>query len=271
MASYILALDQGTTSSRAIVFNHESEILAVAQREFTQHFPQPGWVEHDPLEIWETQLAVAREALAKLGATGREVAAIGIANQRETTILWNRETGQPIHRAIVWQDRRTAPLCAELKAAGYEPLFQQRTGLVIDPYFAGTKIRWLLDHVPGARASAERGELAFGTVDTWLLWQLTGGRVHATDVTNASRTLLFDLHRRQWDEELLALLKVPRAILPEVRSTSEVYGETYAEIFGAPVADRSPGRRPAWGHLRAGRRGARAWLRTRMAPAASCC
>jgi glycerol kinase len=235
MSKYILALDQGTTSSRAIVFDREANILSVAQREFRQIFPQPGWVEHDATELWSTQLGVASEAIARIGAQAGDIAAIGIANQRETTVVWNRKTGQPIHNAIVWQDRRTAGTCDQLKAAGLEATFQAKTGLVLDAYFSGTKVQWILDHVPDARNAAERGELAFGTVDSWLLWQLTRGQIHATDVTNASRTLLFNIHTLQWDEELLGHLRVPRSMLPEVRSSSEVYGHTAEGILGAAV------------------------------------
>jgi glycerol kinase len=218
--SYILALDQGTTSSRAILFDRHGGIKAVAQREFRQMFPQPGWVEHDPLEIWTSQAGVAVEALAGAGVRARDVAAIGITNQRETTIVWDRRTGEPIANAIVWQDRRTADVCDRLKSDGAETIVRERTGLVLDAYFSGTKLAWLLDHVDGARARAERGELAFGTVDSWLLWKLTDGRLHITDTTNASRTLLFNIHTLQWDEELLRVLRVPRAVLPDVRSSS---------------------------------------------------
>ncbi len=221
----ILALDQGTTSSRAIVFNHDSSIRAVAQQEFRQIFPQEGWVEHDAKEIWQTQLDTARGALEKAGLTAVDIAAIGITNQRETTVLWDRKTGEPIHNAIVWQDRRTAGFCDELKAAGHGEMIQQRTGLVIDAYFSGSKVRWLLDNVPGARAKAERGELAFGTIDSWLVWKLTNGEQHVIDPSNASRTMLYGL-RGGWDDDLLALLGVPREVLPTVRSSSEVYGET---------------------------------------------
>ncbi len=228
----ILALDQGTTSSRAIVFDHDGSIRAVAQQEFQQIFPQAGWVEHDPNEIWRTQLDTARAALAKAGLTAADIAAIGITNQRETTVLWDRQTGEPIHNAIVWQDRRTSAFCDTLKAAGHAGLVQQRAGLVIDAYFSGSKVRWLLDHVPGARERAERGELAFGTIDSWLVWKLTNGARHIIDVSNASRTMLYNL-RGGWDEELLRVLGVPRAVLPEVRSSSEVYGET--TLLGAPV------------------------------------
>lgn len=233
--STILALDQGTTSSRAILFDDRGDAVASAQKEFRQIFPQPGWVEHDPMEIWGTQVGVAQEALARAGVRASEVAAIGIANQRETVIVWDRRTGEPVHNAIVWQDRRTADLCAELRAQGLDKLFQAKTGLILDPYFSGTKLRWVLDRVPGARALAARGELAFGTVDSWLLYNLTGGEVHATDVTNASRTLLFNIHTGQWDDELLDMLDVPRAVLPEVRGSSEVYGETAEGLFGARV------------------------------------
>ena len=234
--SLLLALDQGTSSSRSIVFDAAGDIVAMAQREFTQHFPQPGWVEHDPLEIWSTQLATAREALAKAGARATDLAAIGIANQRETTVIWDRRSGKPIHRAIVWQDRRTEPACARLRAAGLESLVGSRTGLVLDPYFSGTKIAWILDRVEGARAAAERGELAFGTIDSWLVWQLTGGRLHVTDPSNAARTLLFDVREGRWDPELLAALRVPAGLLPQVLPSSHLVGQTDAGILGAPVA-----------------------------------
>jgi glycerol kinase len=233
--SLILALDQGTTSSRAILFNHAGVVRAVAQKEFRQIYPHAGWVEHDPREIWSSQLAVARAALRKAKATAKDIAAIGITNQRETTILWDRRTGEPIHNAIVWQDRRTAGFCDDLKRAGHAKRIQRKTGLVIDAYFSGSKIRWLLDHVPRARERARRGQLAFGTIDTWLLWKLTGGALHITDPGNASRTMLFNLHTGAWDDELLRVLGVPRELLPEVRSSSEIYGETAKEIFGAPI------------------------------------
>ena len=223
---YVLALDQGTTSSRAIVFDHAGQIQSVAQKEFRQIFPQPGWVEHDPDEIWTSQLDVAAEAIANAGLSGRDIAAIGITNQRETTVVWDRRSGQPIYNAIVWQDRRTAGLCDELRAAGHEQLFQRKTGLVLDAYLAGTKLRWILDNVPDARRRAEAGELAFGTVDSWLLWKLSGGALHVTDATNASRTLLFDITRQAWDDDLLGIMRVPRALLPEVRDSSGVYGDT---------------------------------------------
>ena len=232
---FVLALDQGTTSSRAILFDHAGAIRASAQKEFPQHFPRAGWVEHDPLEIWSSQLEVARGALARAGLRAGDVAAIGITNQRETTLIWDRRSGEPIHNAIVWQDRRTASFCDDLKRAGHGDLITRKTGLVIDAYFSGSKIRWLLDHVPGARERARRGELAFGTIDTWLLWKLTGGALHLTDPSNASRTLLFNLQTGAWDEELLSLLDVPRQLLPEVRSSSEVYGETAPDLFDAPV------------------------------------
>ncbi len=238
MASFILAFDQGTTSSRAIVFDGDGRVRGQAQREFRQIFPQPGWVEHDPREIWSTQSGTAQEAIAAAGLRATDIAAIGITNQRETTLIWDRATGRPIHNAIVWQDRRTAALCDRLRAEGHEDLFRQRTGLLLDAYFSGTKIKWLLDNVPDARAKAERGELAFGTVDTWLVWNLTGGAVHVTDASNASRTLLYDIHGGDWDAELLRTLDVPRSLLPEVRSSSEIHGETAAGLFGArlPIA-----------------------------------
>jgi glycerol kinase len=223
--SYILAFDQGTTSSRAILFDRDGAIKGVAQREFRQIFPAPGRVEHDPMEIWTSQASVAVEVLAGAGVRARDVAAIGITNQRETTIVWDRKTGIPIANAIVWQDRRTADVCDRLRSDGAEPLFRERTGLVLDPYFSGTKLAWLLDHVEDARRRAEAGDLAFGTVDTWLLWKLTDGRLHITDSTNASRTLLLNIHTLEWDEELLGALRVPRSVLPEVRSSSEIYGE----------------------------------------------
>ena len=232
---YILALDQGTTSSRAILFDHDGAIAAVAQKEFAQIFPQPGHVEHDPREIWATQSAVAIEALGRAQAKVGDVAAIGITNQRETTVVWNRETGQPIGNAIVWQDRRTADFCDRLKAEGHAPLIAERTGLVVDAYFSGSKVAWMLANIPGARRDAEAGRLAFGTIDSWLLWNLTGGKVHVTDVTNASRTMMFNIHTLQWDDELLRLLDVPRSLLPEVRSSSEIYGRVTADLGLADV------------------------------------
>ena len=232
---YILALDAGTTSNRAILFDHEGRIAAVAQQEFRQIYPQPGWVEHDAEEIWRVQLAVAREALAKAGATAADIAAIGITNQRETTVVWNRETGKPVANAIVWQCRRTAPYCDELKAKGLAEKIREKTGLVVDAYFSGTKIRWILENVPGARADAEAGKLVFGTIDTWLIWNLTGGKVHVTDYSNASRTMLFNIKTLAWDDEILAELDIPRALLPEVRPSSAVYGETDPALFGGAI------------------------------------
>lgn len=235
MAGYVLAIDQGTTSSRAILFDRGYRIVAVDQLEFEQHFPNSGWVEHEPEDIWNTTLATCRGAMAKAGAEAKDIAAIGITNQRETTIVWDRETGQAIHRAIVWQDRRTADICAGLKQAGGEEGVSARTGLLLDPYFSGTKIAWILDNVEGAREAAEAGRLAFGTVDSFLLWRLTGGAVHATDATNASRTLLYDIHEGRWSEELLDLIRVPASVLPEVRDSAADFGETQADIFGGPV------------------------------------
>ncbi|NJB85246.1 glycerol kinase [Lewinella marina] len=233
MPKYILALDQGTTSSRAILFSREGTIVATAQKEFTQYYPQPAWVEHDADEIWTAQVTVVRELLDRTKVPASDLAAIGITNQRETTLIWDRTTGRPIHNAIVWQDRRTAGLCDALKDQGLEDHVRSTTGLVIDAYFSGTKIKWLLDNVPGARQKAEAGQLCFGTMDSWLVYQLTGGKVHVTDVTNAGRTMLFDIRKRDWDEKLLQTLDVPRSLLPEVKSSSEVYGHT--ELFGAAV------------------------------------
>ena len=232
---YLLALDQGTTSSRAIVFNEEGVPVETAQQEFRQIYPQPGWVEHDPNEIFATQCEVAREAVEKAGVHPTEIVAAGIANQRETTLLWDRQTGTPLANAIVWQDRRTAGMCAELRAAGAEETVRAKTGLVLDPYFSGTKIAWLLDNIPGARARAERGELAFGTVDTWLAWQLSQSRTHVTDPSNAARTMLFDIHKGDWDQELLELLRVPRAILPDVYPSAHVFGMIAPSVLGAAV------------------------------------
>ncbi len=234
--SLVLAIDQGTTSSRAMVFRADLSVAAIAQAEFPQHFPASGWVEHDPEDIWNSTVAVCREALKKANLTAKDIAAIGITNQRETTLVWDRGTGKAIHRAIVWQDRRTADFCARLKDQGHEPAITAKTGLIIDPYFSGTKVAWMLDNVPGARARAERGELLFGTVDCYLLWRLTGGMVHATDATNASRTLLFNIHSGTWDDDLLKLLGVPRAMLPEVKDCSFRFGETMADILGGPIA-----------------------------------
>ncbi|MCD6051060.1 MAG: glycerol kinase [Verrucomicrobia bacterium] len=230
---YVLALDQGTTSSRAIVFDQRGAIVSVAQQEFRQIFPQPGWVEHDPREIWATQSNVAAEAILKAGLTARDIAAIGITNQRETTVVWDKGTGKPIHNAIVWQDRRTAKVCDQLKKRKLAPMIKKKTGLVVDAYFSGTKLQWLLQNVPGAKEKAKRGELAFGTIDSWLVWNLTSGRKHITDVSNASRTMLYDIRKGDWDNDLLKLFGIPRSILPEVRSSSEVYGET--NLFGSPI------------------------------------
>jgi glycerol kinase len=232
---YLLAMDQGTTSSRAMLFDRDGNVHGVAQREYPQLYPRSGWVEHDPVEIWTSQLAVAREVLAQNGVSAREIAAIGIANQRETTLLWERATGRPLANAIVWQDRRTADICERLREEGHAALFRSRTGLLLDPYFSGTKLAWLLDNIPAARRRAQRGELAFGTVDSWLLWQLTGGQVHATDNTNAARTLLFDIHRGEWDPELLAILDIPPALLPRVHPSSHEFGQTVPALFGAPI------------------------------------
>ena len=236
MKTHLLALDQGTSSSRSIVFDAGGRIVAMAQREFRQIYPRPGWVEHDPIELWTTQLATAQEALAKAGLTASDVAAIGITNQRETTVVWNRATGEPVYNAIVWQDRRAEPTCAALRAAGHEATFRAKTGLILDAYFSGTKLKWILDEVPGVRDSAERGELAFGTVDSWLMWNLTDGQLHATDASNASRTLLLNVHDNAWDDELLRLLTIPREVLPAVHPSSHLYGHTRADLFGAPIA-----------------------------------
>ena len=235
---YVLALDQGTTSSRALLFDEHGAVRSVAQQEFDQIFPQPGWVEHNPEQIATSQLSVALLALSKAGLTRNDVAAIGIANQRETAIVWNRETGQPIHNAIVWQDRRTADVCQRLRSDGHGPMIQQRTGLLIDSYFSATKVSWLLDNVPGARKLAEAGKLAFGTVDSWLVWKLTHGRVHATDVSNTSRTMLYNIHKGAWDPELLDLFRIPQSMLPAVLSSAEVYGETAGikDLEGLPIA-----------------------------------
>src|SRR6202163_296515 len=233
--SIVLAIDQGTTSSRAIVFRADISIAATAQQEFPQHFPASGWVEHEPEDIWASTIATCREALKKAGVGARDIAAIGITNQRETTVVWDRATGQAVHRAIVWQDRRTADICAKLKADGHEPAISAKTGLIIDPYFSGTKVAWILDQVPGARGRAARGELMFGTVDCYLLWRLTGGKVHATDATNASRTLLFNIHTGRWDDHLLDLFNVPRAMLPEVKDCAADYGLTGKAAFGRAI------------------------------------
>jgi glycerol kinase len=232
---YVLALDQGTTSSRAILFDVSGRIVAWAGQEFRQYYPQPGWVEHDPEDIWTSQLACARAVLGQAGIAAENVAALGITNQRETTLAWEKATGRPVMNAIVWQDRRTAPFCDQLKARGWEPAIREKTGLVIDAYFSGTKVAWMLQHIPGLRERAERGEVLFGTVDTWLIWRLTGGRVHVTDYSNASRTLLFNIHTLRWDDEILAELGVPRAMLPEPRPSSEVYGQCDSALLGGPI------------------------------------
>src|ERR1035437_2604941 len=234
--SHVLAIDQGTTSSRAIVFRSDISIAAIAQQEFPQHFPASGWVEHEPEDIWTSTVATCREALKKAGVGAKDIAAIGITNQRETTVVWDRVTGQAIYRAIVWQDRRTADICAKLKSEGHEPAVPAKPGLIVDPYFSGTKVAWILDSTPGARARAERGELMFGTVDCYLLWRLTGGKAHATDATNASRTLLFNIHTGQWDDDLLKILRVPRSMLPEVKDSSANFGDSMPELFGGAIA-----------------------------------
>lgn len=236
MKNYILSLDQGTTSSRAIVFDRHGKALATAQKEFNQYYPHAGWVEHNPEEIWWTQIGVAVEALSKAGIESTNISAIGITNQRETTVVWNRKTGKPLYNAIVWQDRRTADYCDELKDQGLSPQIVEKTGLIIDSYFSATKIKWILDNVKGARQLANEGKLAFGTIDTWLIWNLTHGKLHITDVTNASRTMLFNIHTLQWDEELLRLFNIPANILPEVRTSSEVYGNTAGLLPGIPIA-----------------------------------
>ena len=235
MAKYIMALDAGTTSNRCCLFNEAGEVCSMAQKEFTQYFPQPGWVEHDANEIWSTQLEVARQAMENIGATAANIAAIGITNQRETTIVWDKKTGQPICRAIVWQCRRTSHYCDELKAKGLTESFRKKTGLVIDAYFSGTKLRWILENVPGARQRAEKGELLFGTVETWLIWKLTGGKAHVTDYSNASRTMLFNINTLTWDEDILKELNIPKCMLPEVKPSSCVYGEALPQFFGAAI------------------------------------
>lgn len=234
MKKYILALDQGTTSSRAIVFDSNGIPVSAAQKEFTQYYPKPGWVEHDPEEIWSTQAGVALEAITKAGIDSTDIAGIGITNQRETTVVWNRKTGKPVFNAIVWQDRRTADYCDKLKDEGQSRMILEKTGLIIDAYFSATKVRWILENVKGAREMAGRGEIAFGTVDSWLIWNLTGGKLHITDVSNASRTMLYNIHDLKWDEELLKLFGIPSSVLPEVRSSSDFYGET-AGHFSSPV------------------------------------
>lgn len=233
VTKYILAFDQGTTSSRSIVFNHDGQIVATAQQEFEQIYPRPGWVEHDPMAIWSSQSATAADALAKANLAADDIAAVGLTNQRETTVVWDKETGKPVYNAIVWQDRRTADYCAQLKSDGVEPMVSKKTGLRIDPYFAGTKLRWILENVAGARKRAEEGKLLFGTVDSWLLWQLTGRDVHGTDISNASRTLLYNIEKDEWDDELLELLSIPRCMLPEIRSSSEIYGRVHPKLYPA--------------------------------------
>ena len=235
MGKYVMALDAGTTSNRCILFDKSGKIISIAQKEFTQYFPQPGWVEHDADEIWSTQLGVAVEAMSKVGASAEDIAAIGITNQRETAIVWDKKTGEPVCRAIVWQCRRTAAYCDQLKEQGYTDMIREKTGLIIDAYFSGTKIRWILDHVEGAREKAEKGELLFGTVETWLIWKLTKGRVHVTDYSNASRTMLFNINTLEWDQEILDLLQIPKAMLPEPMPSSCVYGHTDPSYFGGPI------------------------------------
>jgi glycerol kinase len=235
MSKFILALDQGTTSSRAIVFNHNGEIVAIAQKEFTQIYPNAGWVEHDPLEIWSTQLAVATEAIVKAGLSASDINSIGITNQRETTVVWDRETGKPIYNAIVWQDRRTAGYCDEIRKQGLSKKIQDKTGLIIDAYFSATKAKWIIENVDGAKEKAVAGKLAFGTIDTWLIWKLTNGATHVTDVSNASRTMMYNIHTLTWDEELLTLFGIPKSMLPEVKSSSEIYGETAGKILAAKI------------------------------------
>ncbi|WP_316784362.1 glycerol kinase GlpK [Pedobacter frigiditerrae] len=235
MSNYILSLDQGTTSSRAIVFNHNGEIVAIAQKEFTQIYPKAGWVEHDPLEIWSTQLSVAAEVIVKAGLSASDINSIGITNQRETTVVWDRETGQPIHNAIVWQDRRTSDYCDSIRKQGLANKIQDKTGLIIDSYFSATKAKWILENVEGAKEKAAAGKLVFGTIDTWLIWKLTGGKTHVTDVSNASRTMMYNIHDLSWDEELLELFGIPKSMLPEVKSSSEIYGETAGNILAAKI------------------------------------
>ena len=234
MGQYILAMDQGTTSSRAVIYDKAGNQVSVAQEEFRQYYPKEGWVEHDAEEIWSSQMTVSYQAMLQAGLTYRDIAAIGITNQRETTIVWDRHTGQPVYHAIVWQCRRTAELCETLKAQGWEEKVREKTGLILDPYFSGTKIHWILEHVPGAREKAEAGDLLFGTVETWLIWKMTKGRAHVTDYSNASRTMLFNIHTLEWDKELLQMLDIPAAMLPQVCSSSQLYGETEPELLGGP-------------------------------------
>ena len=269
MGKYVMALDAGTTSNRCILFDKSGKIISIAQKEFTQYFPQPGWVEHDADEIWSTQLGVAVEAMSKVGASAEDIAAIGITNQRETAIVWDKKTGEPVCRAIVWQCRRTAAYCDQLKEQGYTDMIREKTGLIIDAYFSGTKIRWILDHVEGAREKAEKGELLFGTVETWLIWKLTKGRVHVTDYSNASRTMLFNINTLEWDQEILDLLQIPKAMLPEPMPSSCVYGHTDPSYFAAD-RDRRRGRRPAVRSVRAGMfpsGSCQEYIRYRMLPA----
>lgn len=235
MDKYIMSLDQGTTSSRCILFDRKGNIASIAQKEFTQIYPEPGWVEHDPMEIWSSQIGVVSEAMAKIGATAVDIAGIGITNQRETTIVWDRHTGMPVHNAIVWQCRRTAGICENLKSEGYEEIIKRRTGLILDAYFSGTKVKWILDNVPGARVEAEKGNLLFGTVDTWLIWNLTKGNVHVTDYSNASRTMLFNIHELEWDKEILDILGIPESMLPEVKPSSMIYGYTDPSLTGGAI------------------------------------
>lgn len=235
MTKYIMALDSGTTSNRCILFNEHGEICSIAQKEFTQYFPKPGWVEHDALEIWSTQLEVAQTAMANLGITAVNIAAIGIANQRETTVVWDKNTGEPVHNAIVWQCRRTSDYCDSLKARGLEEVYRRKTGLIIDAYFSGTKLRWILENVPGVRERAEKGDLLFGTVETWLIWKLSGGKVHVTDYSNASRTMLFNINSLEWDDEILTEMNIPKCMLPEVKPNSCVYTEALSQFFGTPI------------------------------------
>lgn len=235
MQKYIISFDQGTTSSRAIIFNQSGDIISLAQKEFTQIFPKPGWVEHDPMEILATQISVAAEAVVNAGLSANQIQAIGITNQRETTVVWDKNTGEPVYKAIVWQDRRTSGFCDDLKQQGFVPKIQEKTGLIIDAYFSATKIKWILDNVPEARQKAEAGSLAFGTIDSWLVWKLTGGRTHITDVTNASRTMLFNIHTLTWDDELLQLFDIPKSMLPDVKSSSEIFGHTAATLFAANI------------------------------------
>ncbi|MBK7978729.1 MAG: glycerol kinase GlpK [Ignavibacteriae bacterium] len=235
MDKYILAIDQGTTSSRSIIFNKSGQIISVAQKEFKQYYPQPGWVEHDANEIWSTQAGVTVESITKAGLTSEQIAAIGITNQRETTLIWDRKSGNPIYNAIVWQDRRTSDFCSNLKSQGYENKIKEKTGLILDAYFSATKIKWILENIHGAKIKAENGDLAFGTIDSWLIWKLTNGKKHITDISNASRTMLFNIHTKDWDDEILKLLNIPKNILPEVKSSSEIYGETSRSLFGNQI------------------------------------